>query len=128
MDKAQGFETTEYSQEEVVSEKISAIAQIAQDYVREIPTCGCRVVQEGNLVKVIYTSFEPFLPERIRDAQDRADSYIKEMVKHLKKEFKSRQKETLDLKELKDRSDYSVQKVSMNERYTYSAWKYFEVG
>jgi hypothetical protein len=49
------------------------------------------------------------------------------MVKHLKKEYKARTKKTLNLKENKERANYTVQKVSLNERYYYVSWRCYEL-
>jgi hypothetical protein len=58
---------------------------------------------------------------------------IDESVKYLKKEFRARTGKALkltlsggDITEQTDRN-YTVQKVSLNERYYYNAWRVFTV-
>ncbi len=34
----------------------------------------------------------------------------------------------LELKEKKDLANYTVQKVSLNERYMYTAWRFYDLG
>lgn len=128
MNETESFETTEYGDSSPISvtERLSTIAQISVDKVKENPTFGCRIVIEGNCLKIFFNSYEMHLPRRIKEVQDRGEQSLREMVKYLKKEFKSRTKKTLNLKELKDRANYAAQKVSLNERYLYSAWKYYE--
>jgi hypothetical protein len=129
MEKAQGFEVTEYSDEQVIPGRIQGvISDIIRDQVRDIPSVGIQVSFTGNLVRLTYHSYEFHLPSSIKQVEQFAKSGLDETVKHLKKEFKVRTGETLDLKEQKDLANTSVQKVSLNERYMYSSWRFYEIG
>jgi hypothetical protein len=78
-------------------------------------------------VTLYYHCYEMHLPVRMREVEAQAKTILDEMVKHLKKEYKARTKKTLNLKENKERANYTVQKVSLNERYYYVSWRCYEL-
>ena len=129
MDEAQSFEVTEYGDNPgLLDRKLSVISEIVRDQVSRVPSANIRVAFTGNMVKLSYHCYELHLPSRIKQVVADSDSMLKEIVKVLKKEFKARTGEALKLKELKDMENYSVQKVSLNERYMYVGWRFFELG
>jgi hypothetical protein len=131
MSKPEGFETTEYNTKfEDPYEKYKVLRQIVEDRKYgspSLPSEAFRVDFSGNEAKVFYTSYEMHLPVRMKEIEAQSEAALNEVVKYLKKEFKSRTKMKLDMKELKDRRNYSVQKVSLNERYMYSSWRFYEL-
>jgi len=129
MDKAQGFENAEYGQEHELPDKVlSAIQEIVRDQVSRSPSSNVRVSFTGNLMRLAYHCYEMHLPVRMRDIEGTAKSVLDETFKNLKKQFKERTSDTLKAKEQKEMANYSVQKVSLNERYYYVAWRFYELG
>lgn len=124
----ESFEVTEYSGEDRLDRDIGAIQEIISAQIQKVPSANVRVSFTGNLVKLTYHCYEMHLPQRIRQVESDSDTMLKETVKVLKKEFKAKTGDTLKLKELKELANYSVQKVSLNERYMYAGWKFFELG
>jgi hypothetical protein len=78
-------------------------------------------------MRVQLTMFEMHLPRRMKEVEDVAFKLLKGYVSEVKKEFKKRSKRDLKLKEIKDKADYTVSKVSMNERYYYVCWHLYEL-
>lgn len=111
--EAQG---TRYEQAE---DRISLIHQVVKDKEREQPSVGVVASTQGNYLYLKYHCYETFLGDRARlDALIKeAEKHMKEFVKYLKAEYKKRSGKTLSLSEDKEKRDYSVQKVSLNERY-----------
>lgn len=128
MGKPEGFEVTEYAAKENIYEKFTAIHQIVEDKVRESPSAGCRVSLSGNTMRLYYHCYEMHLPVRMKEVEAAAKTMLDEMVKHLKSEFKARTKRPLTLKEDKGLANYTVQKVSLNERYYFVTWRCYELG
>ena len=129
MDKAQGFETTEYGKEhEHPDWMLSAIEEIIRDQGTRSPNINVRVTFTGNLMKLTFHWYEMHLPTRMREIEELAREVLNDTFKNLKKKFKERTKEVLDAKEKKELANYTVQKVSLNERYMYAAWRFYELG
>jgi hypothetical protein len=126
-EKFSSFETTEYSGENTIADDYSVIAQIVKDKERTSPSFGVTVSFQGDLVKIAYHTYESMLPQKMTVIMAEAKQRLDEAVKFIKKEFKSKTKRTIDLKEKKDMANYSTQKVSMNERYYAIFWRYYEV-
>jgi len=131
--KPESFEVTQYSDDgaDQVVEKFSHIKQIVEGWCHDnsaFPTGAIRVSLSGNTMKLIIHSYEMHLPVRMKEVQENSSKLLNEALKKLKKEFKTRSKSTLDLKELKDQANYTVQKVSLNERYYFVSWRCFELG
>ena len=123
----QGFEQTEYGDKNEVYEKLQAIFQIAKDVVCDNPNRSCRVMVEGNGLKVIYHAYEMHVPQRLQLVHDQSKSELDEFMKTLKKEFKSKTGSMLSVKERKELADYRIEKTSLNERYTFISWRVFEL-
>ena len=68
------------------------------------------------------------LPVKMKEIEATAREVLNETFKNLKKQFKEKTGDTLKAKEQKDMANYSVQKVSLNERYYYVAWRFYELG
>lgn len=124
----ESFEVTEYSGKDRLDRAQSAIQEIVAAKVSKIPSANVRVAFTGNLVKLTYHCYEMHLPMRMKQVESDSDTILKEMVKVLKKEYKAKTGEALVLKELKELANHSVQKVSLNERYYYAGWRFFELG
>jgi hypothetical protein len=130
MDKPESFEVQEYNKFEDPYEKYKVLRQIVEDrkfHSPSAPTEAFRVDFVGDTMKVFYTTYEMFLPTRIKEVEKHVDDALSEIVKFLKKEYKSRTKQKLSITENKELRDYTVQKVSLNERYYYTAWRCFEM-
>ena len=127
--KPESFEMTEYGEEHRHLDKtLSVITEIVRDQLHDSPAINVRVTFTGNLMKLTYHCYEMHLPVRMRDVEETARKALTETIKNIKKEYKSRTKETLELSERKEMENYSVQKVSLNERYMYASWRFFEIG
>ncbi len=126
--KPESFETVEYSVEHKTQDRLGAIYQIVEQMARETPTAGVRASFTGNLLKLTYHCYEMHLPRRIRQVEDQSKQVLNRVVKDLKKEYRKLRSETLELKEKKELSNTSVQKVSLNERYLYAEWRFYEIG
>lgn len=120
-----GHETTTYGKQG--PDRLSVIAQIFEDHERSSPTSAVRGKLQGDQLSIYYISYEMFLPTKIRQVDETADGAIKEMVKYLKKEYRARAHEKIDLKEDKEAEARNIEKVSMNERYMYVKRKVFDV-
>jgi len=128
MNELKSFETTEYSSPEMgYAEAYQVIRQIMVDMVHDKPTVGMWVDMSGNQLKVHYHDFVVMLPVHLKETTERAETAFKELAKHLKSEFKKRTGQTLSLVEQKDLQNYTIEKVSLNERYYYRAWRVYEV-
>jgi hypothetical protein len=128
MNEFKTFETTEYSDPEMgFADAARVIRQIVVDMVHDKPTVGMWVDMSGNQLKIHYHDYVVMLPVHLKATTERADTAFKELVKHIKSEFKDRTGKALKLVEKKDLANYTVEKVSLNERYYYRAWSVYEV-
>lgn len=135
MEKAQSFEVTEYDPEDLpVASQLAVIHQIMADKKSDpanpqLPTESFLLTLQGGEMRLSYHCYEMLLSDlqRRRNVEEAAEKALNEMLKHLKKEFKKRTKKVLSLKEIKDRRDYSVAKVSLNERYYYISWRVYSI-
>jgi hypothetical protein len=129
MDKPESFEVQEYNDVKEPYQTFQVIKQIVQDEKdgQRNPSLAWKVDFLGDVMKVQLTLFEMHLPQRMKEVQDAAHKLQKSYVSELKKEFKKRAKHDLKLKEIKDKADYTVQKVSLNERYYYICWHLYEL-
>lgn len=127
-EKPGSFEITDYSEDhEIPGRSRGIIKEILQAMVRKNPAMSVQAVFVGNLMKITYHSYEMHLPVRIKEVESAAKSNLDETCKHLKKEYKTILKKTLDMKERKEMANTSVQKVSLNERYMYASWRFYEL-
>jgi hypothetical protein len=129
MNKPESFEVTEYNDVREPMQTFQTIKQIVEDERVDgrHPSCAYKVDFLGDVLRVQVTMFEMHLPQRMAEVQDTCHKLQKAYVSSLKKEFKKRAKRDLKLKEIKDKADYTVQKVSLNERYYYIAWHMYEL-
>lgn len=135
MDQPQGFEVTEYDPEDLpVAEQLSVLKQIVQDRrddpdTANLPSTAFVLTLQGDEMRLAYHCYEMLLrdPDRLKETERVAEKALGEMLKYLKKQFKSRTKKVLSVKEVKDKRDYSIQKVSLNERYYFISWRVFTI-
>lgn len=130
MGKAESFEVTSYSTEDANPPDyvFSVISEIIRDQVETNPSTNVRVNFTGTLMRIAYHSYEMHLPVRMKEVESNAKAALDETFKNLKKKFKERTSDTLKAVEQKDLANYTVQKVSLNERYYYVAWRFYELG
>jgi hypothetical protein len=81
----------------------------------------------GDQLKVHYHAYEMYLPQRLEQVQDEARQYVSKALSALKSEFKKRTGRTLKLKEVPALGDYAIEKVSLNERYYFRCWRFYDV-
>ena len=128
MAKPESFEVADYSaprEEQDPYGSYSVIHQIFVDSIRENPAHGVRVSLVDGHLKLTFHAYEMHVARRRQEVEDIANSSLAEAQKHLKKEFKKRTKKDLDLKEKKDLAGCNIQKVSMNERYYVTYWRFY---
>ena len=124
----QSYEVTEYSTPELDSAgAFRVIKQIFTDVQRTQAQFAVSADWTGDLLKIKYHSYEMFLPERIAEIEKRANEVFTMTVKMLKKEFKDRTGATLKLTEKKGMGDSSREKVSLNQRFYYKAWRFYDI-
>lgn len=129
MEKAQGFEITEYGEEHEIPGRVQgSILEIIKERIQENPGVNIGVTFTANLMRLTYRSYEQGLPSKMQEVERYSKMALDETVKTLKKEFKTRNSETLDLKEVKEMANYDVQKVNLNERYVFTCWRFYEIG
>jgi hypothetical protein len=128
MNENKSFEVTEYSNPEMsYADAYQVIRQIMVDMVHDVPTVGVWIDMTGNQLKIHYHDYVVKLPQVMKQTVDRSETAISEVMKHIKAEFKRRTGKALKLKEDKELYNYSVEKVSLNERYYFKCWRVFEV-
>lgn len=124
----QGFETQgdPYDQRKDLH---ALLKQVVADFSKVRPSAGLLAKLTGDKLVLTYISYEMNLDDHIRmsEAERVGREFLDDAVKHLKKEYKSRGKSTLTLKEDKEKRGESVEKVSLNLRFYYRAWRVFEV-
>jgi hypothetical protein len=126
--EAQGYEVAPYSDTEFGPyEAFKVLKQSIVDLVRDSPAHSVRADWVGDKVRVTFQSFVALYPIHRNQVDTEANEVQKQTVSYLKKEFKARTKKTLKLKEVKELGDYSVQKTSLNERYIYTCWRFYEI-
>lgn len=127
----ESYEVTEYTSEvsdKDINEQFKVIKQIVQDKVREVPNMAFGASMSNGKLKLFFNDYEINLPSKLNAVRANAEEALKQLVKHIKKEFKVRTGKDVKLTEKKDFANYQVEKVSLNERYRYLAWKVFELG
>lgn len=128
MNENHSFETTEYSSPDMnMADAYQVIRQIVVDMVHDVPNVGVSADMSGDQLKLHYMDYVANLPVHMKETSARGDAALKELAKHIKAEFKNRTGTTLKLKELKDLENYTVEKVSLNERYYYRLWRCYTV-
>jgi hypothetical protein len=127
--EAQGYEVAGYSEPVLdAAQAYKVVKQIMLDWRNErgnAATQSCWADMTGDQLKLHYHGYEMMLPTRVAQAQDRAKQMLDEALRLLKKEFKERTGSALTLKENKELADYSIQKLSLNERYEFKSWRFY---
>ena len=123
---AEGFEVqgTPYLQEK---DRNALINQINEELIAGSPSYGYRVRFESDHVTVTYHCFEMDLPLRIKIVDEQSEKLLRDWEKHIKKEFKARGGGSLKLKEDKKLRNYSVEKVSLNNRYYFRSSRTYDL-
>ncbi len=117
---------TPYDQRE---DMCSAIKQVVADMGRADPSNGFIPKFHGeNLMTVVFHCFEMDLPNRIKEVASQAETRFNEFQKRLKADYKKFCGGALKLKELKDKRDEKIEKVSLNSRYYFRAFRTYEIG
>lgn len=131
MEDAKGFEVTEYGKGSDERAKRSAILTAVSRMERDNPTVAIRAKFEGLLMKLTYHSYEMGVASNIKDVTQRANRSLDEALKYIKREYREYYAgdgpPRVDFKELKEKRDHTVQKVSMNERYYVLFWRVYRV-
>jgi len=125
----ESFEVTEYGSDgRTLDQDIGVIAEIVQNKVSKSPNLNTRVAFTGNLMKLTFHAYEMHAPTRMKEIERSCKETLDTMFKDIKKEFKERTSEVLKVKEKKELANYTIQKVSLNERYMYVSWRFYELG
>lgn len=126
--KPGGFEIASYSPPSMDADQAyRVIRQIFVDLARDVPSVGMWADVSGDMLKIHYHAYEMFLPSRIKEVEARADAALRKCASHVRSEFKSRTGYTLTLAEQKDLANRTIEKVSLNERYYYKAWRFYRM-
>jgi hypothetical protein len=122
------FEIAEYSPAVLdMNTTFKVIKQIFSEYARGPAKHAVWVDMSGNKLKLHYHSYEMFLPSRIKQVEEESKNILDAAIRELKKEFKVRTGKALHLKEEKNLGNYTVEKVSLNERFYYKCWRFYDV-
>lgn len=97
----------------------SLISSAASAYSSPDPSYGFKVSFVGDKLVIKFHCYETSLDERIKldNLLISAKDAISQYVKYLKKNVKENGGKTLSLKELKDKRNYGIEKVSLNNRW-----------
>jgi hypothetical protein len=124
----QTFETTEYSPAVLdMNTAYKTIRQIFSEYARGPAKHAVWVDMSGDKLKLHYHSYEMFLPSRMKQVESESKGILDAAASELKKEFKARTGKSLKLSEQADLGNYTVEKVSLNERYYYKCWRFYDI-
>lgn len=128
----ESFEVTEYGPEkdkkDLILREYSVIKEIVSELSSRTPAHGFQVKIGGpGLLQLVFHCYEMHLPRRMAEVAHQAKSLLDDAAKEIKKEFKARTGETLKLKELKEMANFTVEKVSLNERYYFVSWRCYEL-
>jgi len=111
----QSFEVagTRYEQAE---DRWALLKQIASELPRDTPSSGFLISLQEDDVMIKYQCIDRLLDDRRRleGLIQEAEKHVKEYLKTLKSEYRTRSGHTLKFKEDKDRRNYTVQKISLN--------------
>lgn len=127
------FDVTEYGgvqgeKNDLINEKLSVIETLVRDYVKKQPNVGVHVKFTGDMVRVTFACYEMHLPVKVRETERLARETLDEVVRSIRKDSKSMLKGGVSLTEVKELANYTVQKVSLNERYLYTCWRFYKIG
>lgn len=116
----------EYGSSGTLKDKFATIYEVIHYMPRSFANAGCTIQLSGNRFKLSYESYELNLNQRIKDVRTSAKEYMNECIKYLKKEYKNRRGETLELKELKDLADETIEKAGLNSRWMFHTFRVYE--
>jgi hypothetical protein len=125
--EAQTFEVAEYSEKKElgIEDAHRAIVQIFKNIARDCPAHAVWGDITGDKLKIHYNVYTFAFPQQAQRIRDEAQQVFRETVKVIKQQFKEATGATLKLKEVPDLANDSVEKVSLNERYMYKAWRFY---
>jgi hypothetical protein len=126
----ESFEKTEYEKSENsedIYDVYKTIKQLTDEQARDFPNMACGVNMTNGKLKIYFNDYEVGLPAKINAVKASANDILNNFVKYLKKEYKSRAGKVLNLKEFKDLAGCQIEKISLNDRYRYLAWRVFEI-
>ena len=124
----ESYEVASYSEDSNKEyDKIAVINQIMKDKAKESPEFAIFCKFTGNFLQIYYNYYGMCVPVRMKEIERQAKEILDESIKFLKKEFKLKTKDNLNLKEDKSKANYTLQKVSLNERYYYVSWRFYEL-
>lgn len=122
----QSYEVAEYSDVEFgTNEAFKVIKQIFADIVRDCPAHAIWANMAGDQLQVHYMTYTMHLPSRLPQVEAEAEEVFKQTSSYLKKEFRARTGKFLKLKENRELGSYAIERVSLNARYTYRAWRFY---
>jgi hypothetical protein len=127
----ESFEVTEYGPEKEKEDgwlkEFSVIKEIVSELSQRTPAHGFQVKAGAGRLQLIFHCYEMQLPHRMAEVAHQAKSLLDAAAKELKKEFKARTGDSLKLKERKEEANFTVEKVSLNERYYFVSWRVYEL-
>jgi hypothetical protein len=124
----QGYEVAPYSDVEFGTyEAHKVIMQIFHDLVRDSPAHAVWGDMVGDQLRIRHQTVVVNLPMKVAQTEDECEQVFKSTVSWLKKEFKDRTGKALKLAEDKELRGHTTQKVSLNLRYYYTAWRSYAV-
>lgn len=110
---------------------VSALLQSHMDIKGDFGTsaAGILLKRTGDRVFLEYHCYETSLDDRgkLEGLCKEVEKVLADYVKALKKDVKKKTKKALKLKEIKELKDYSVDKVSLNDRWYLRLWRVYEV-
>ena len=126
--EVKSFEVAEYSEPVLdTNTAYKTIRQIFYEFAHGSAKHAVWADMSGDKLKIHYHSYEMHLPTRMKQVTDESNTILDKVVKELKAEFKKRTGSALKLSENKDLGSYAIEKVSLNERYYYKAWRFYNV-
>jgi hypothetical protein len=122
------FEVAEYSDPVLdANTAYKTVRQIFAEYARDSAQYAVWADMSGDKLKIHFNSYEMFLPTRMNQVEEQSKQILDSTVKELKNEFKKRTGKALKLVEDKELANYSVEKVSLNDRYMYKTWRFYKM-
>lgn len=110
---------------------ISAIVQSHNDLKKDFGGAAAGIILKlnGNRAFLEYHSYDTSLDNRgrLEDLCKSAEKILGDYLKALKKAIKKSTKVGLKFKELKELKNYTVDKVSLNDRWYLRFWRVYEI-
>lgn len=107
----------------------SMLSSAAAEYHSPDPSYGCKLSFAGDKLVVKFHCYETSLDERQKVDQilSLGKDVCTKYISFIKKNIKEKGGKTLSVKEIKDRRDYGVEKVSLNNRWYFKYTQTYEV-